>query len=138
MTTTSATRVDLGLLVLRASLAVIVLLHGIFKISAGVSWMAQPLAAFGLPSFVAYGVYVAEIVAPVLLIAGAWTRLAALVIAFDMAMAVLLVLRSRLFALNEAGGWAIELEALIFFAALALWFTGGGRYVVQRAPSRWN
>jgi putative oxidoreductase len=79
----------------------------------------------------AYGTYVAEVVAPLLLIAGAWTRIAALVIAFDMGMAVTLVLQGRVFSVNaQGGGWGIELEALIFFVAMGLGVMGGGRWAV--------
>jgi putative oxidoreductase len=133
--TRAAAAEDFGKLVLRLGLAAIVLFHGIFKLRNGVAWMAQPLAAFNLPAFLAYGTYVAELVAPLLLIVGAWTRLAALVIAFDMAMAAVLVLRPQLLAIRSAGGgWAIELEALIFCAAVAITLLGSGRYAV--APSR--
>lgn len=63
-----------------------------------------------------------------MLIVGAWTRLAALVIAFDMVMAVLLALRPQVFSIKSAGGgWAIELEALSFCAAMTLVLAGGGR-----------
>jgi len=120
---------DLGLLVLRLALGIIVLFHGVAKLRHGVAWIQHPLTAIGLPPAMAYGAYVAELVAPVLLIVGKWTRIAALVIAFDMIMAIVLVLRPRLFALNDmSGGWAIELEALILATALALCLAGGGRY----------
>ena len=55
-----------------------------------------------------------------------------------MIMAVLLVFRDRLFTLKDAGGgWIIELEALFFACALALFFTGGGKYAVS-AKSTWD
>ena len=122
---------DAGLLVLRVGLAALLLFHGVFKLTHGVAWIGGPLAAVGLPGFLAYGVYVAEVVAPVLLILGLWTRAAALVVAFDMLMAVLLVRRADVGTINEmGGGWAIELEALFLVAALALALAGGGRYAI--------
>jgi putative oxidoreductase len=115
------------------ALGVIVLFHGISKVRNGVAWMAGPLSAVGLPSFVAYGSYVGEVIAPVMLIVGLWTRPAALVIAFNMLMAVILVLRQRVMTINpQGGGWAIELEALIFFTAIAVALAGGGRYAIWR------
>ncbi|HEX7121842.1 MAG TPA: DoxX family protein [Gemmatimonadaceae bacterium] len=126
-----------GLLVLRVGLAIIVLFHGIFKLRSGVAWMAGPLGEVGLPAFLAYGVYLAEVVAPILLVIGLWARLAALVICIDMIMAVVLVLRDQVFATKEAGGgWAIELEALIFFAALTIAIAGAGRYALMRDTRR--
>lgn len=128
-----ATSPGVGLLILRLALAVVVLLHGAYKVANGIDWMSGLLAQNGLPAFLRYGVYVAEVVAPVLLIVGLWTRLAALVIAFDMVMAVLLALRDQVFAVKpQGGGWGIELEALIGLAALALFFTGGGKYSVSK------
>jgi putative oxidoreductase len=125
---------DLGLLVLRLAIAVILLFHGIAKVNNGIGWMEGPLAAVGLPAFVSYGVFVAELLAPALLILGLWTQLAALVVAFDMVMAVVLVLRDKVLAINPAGGgWAIELEALICLGAIALFLAGPGRYRLGKA-----
>jgi putative oxidoreductase len=122
---------DAGLLVLRLGLAGILLFHGIYKVMNGVAWMAGPLGNVGLPSFIAYGVYVGEILAPVLLILGLWTRVAALVIAFNMVMAIFLARSGDVAKINPmGGGWAIELEALLIVAALTLALAGGGRYSI--------
>ncbi len=127
---------DVGLFLLRLALGGILLFHGIFKLTHGVEWIKQPLGTLGLPGFLAYGTYVAEVVAPLLLMLGLWARIAALVVAFDMLMAIALVLRPRIFTINEmGGGWAIELEALILVVALALCLTGPGRYVIGRPPA---
>ena len=130
---------DLGLLVLRLALGVILLFHGVAKLLHGVAWIEQPLAGLGLPGALAYGVYLAELVAPVLLVLGMWTRIAAAAVVVDMAMAIVLVLRPRLFAINPmGGGWAIELEALILAVAVALCFAGGGRYRVGSGFGAWS
>ena len=127
---------DVGLFLLRLALGGILLFHGIFKLTHGVEWIKQPLGTLGLPGFLAYGTYVAEVVAPLLLMLGLWARIAALVVAFDMLMAIALVLRPRIFTINEmGGGWGIELEALILVVALALCLTGPGRYVIGRPPA---
>ena len=124
-----AVNVDAGLFVLRVMLAVILLFHGLFKIEHGIEWMRAPLARFHLPLAAGYGAYVAEIVAPVMLIVGAWTRLAALVVMCDMLMALVLVLGPRILVINPGGGgWGIEVEAMILLSALVLFLAGGGRY----------
>jgi len=126
-------REDLGKLLLRVALGGILLFHGIFKLTHGVAWMAQPLGHFGLPAFLAYGTYVAEVLAPVLLIVGLKARLAALVIVFDMLMAMVLVLRPRILTVNPAGGgWGVELEALLLLTALSVFLIGSGRYRVAK------
>ncbi|OGU77346.1 MAG: DoxX family protein [Ignavibacteria bacterium RBG_16_34_14] len=129
---------DFGILLIRISVSVILLFHGVYKFLNGIRWMEGPLSQVGLPFYIAYEVYIAELLAPILIIIGFRTRLAALIIVFDMFMAVFLVLREQLFAVKEAGGgWGIELEALIFFGALALFFTGGGKYSVS-TKSSWD
>ena len=125
---------DLGILILRLMLAGILLFHGIYKINHGVAWIKPLLAQFGLPGVLAYGTYVAEFAAPVLLILGFQVRLAALAIVIDMCMAIFLVLRHQIFALKQepGGGWAIELQALLLFSALALVFLDSGSYRLGR------
>ena len=126
-------REDLGKLVLRVALGGILLFHGIFKLQHGVAWIEQPLAAFGLPGFLAYGTYLAEIVAPILVVLGYRARLAALVIVFDMLMAMVLVLRPMIFTINErGGGWGVELEGFILLTALTVFLLGSGRYRLGR------
>jgi putative oxidoreductase len=133
-------RPDAGLLVLRLGLGAVLLFHGIYKVTHGVGWMTGPLSAAGLPAELAYGVYIGELLAPVLLILGLWTRFAALIIAFNMAMAIFLARRGDIGKINPmSGGWAIEIEVLLLVAALALALAGGGRYglgKVDRSGSR--
>jgi len=82
---------DSGKLLIRVAVGFLVLLHGIFKISAGVGFIAGMLAKAGLPGGIAYLVYVGEIVAPLLMIAGLYTRAAAGVVVINMLVAFGLV-----------------------------------------------
>lgn len=123
--------VDLGLLILRLALGVLLLLHGISKLMNGVGGVEHMLAEAGLPTFIAYGVYVGEVIIPLFLIAGVATRIAALIYAFNMLVAILLAHSGDILSLSETGGWAIELPALFFFGAVALIFTGGGKYALS-------
>jgi len=130
---------DMGRLILRVSVGVVILFHGVAKISHGVEWIKGPLGAAGLPGFIAYGAYIGEVLAPILLILGYRTRVAALVVGFDLLMAIFLVLRHQIFAIKEmGGGWAIELEALILLASLAIFFFGGGKYSLTRGRNAWD
>ncbi len=129
---------NFGRLLLRITIGGLLLFHGISKLHHGVSWMAGPLGAFHLPFFIAYGVYVAEVLAPVLIILGIWTRPAALVVAFDLFMAILLVAHARMFSLSPGGSWGIETEAFYFLTALALFFLGAGKLSVTGANGKWN
>lgn len=130
-------KLSLGLLIARLSVGALLLFHGVFKLSSGIDWIKGMLAGIGLPQFFGYGVYVGEIVAPLLLIIGFRTKIGAAIIAFNMLVAVLMVHSSKIGTLNQAGGWSIELDALFFFGAIALFFTGGGNYAVSK-NSKWD
>jgi putative oxidoreductase len=129
-----APRTDLGLLLLRIAVAVIVIFHGVFKLKHGVAWIGGPLGKFGLPAWLGYGTYVAEVIGPVLLLLGVLARWAALAISFDMLMAIVLTGGSRVLTINRGGGgWGVELEALIGLSALAIAIAGPGRFAASRA-----
>jgi putative oxidoreductase len=130
---------DFGKLLLRLTVGGLMLFHGIGKIQSGVEWMKQPLTAHHLPGFLAYGVYIAELLAPALILAGYRARLASLVVAFDMVMAVFLVQREQLLAIKGAGGgWGIELEAFFFLAAMAIFFIGSGKLKLSKSSGVWD
>lgn len=120
-----------GKLLLRISVAVLIMLHGISKLSRGVAGIADQLEAVGIPGFVAYGAYIGEIVAPLLMIAGFYTRAAALVVAFNMVVAILLVHSHHLFTLTANGGFEIELQYIYLLGALSVMLMGPGRYAVN-------
>ena len=129
---------DTGKLILRVALGVLILLHGIAKISSGVSGISGGLAAHGLPGALAYLVYVGEVLAPVLLIAGIYTRPAAWIVVINMLVAIWLVHTKDLVALNKQGGWALELQGMFLFAAMAVAFLGAGRFSVGGTGGRYN
>ena len=129
---------DAGKLVLRVALAAMLLFHGVAKLSGGTGFVAAMLAKAGLPAVFGYGVYIGEVVAPLLILVGLFTRPAALIVAINMIVAVLLVHMSQLFTLNETGGWALELQGMFFFAAVTVALLGAGRYSLGGTSSRWN
>ncbi len=129
---------DGGKLLLRLAVGVLILLHGIAKITGGVGGIGGMLAQHGLPTWVAYGAYIGEVVAPVLVIVGLWTRPAALLIAINMVFAVGLAHRGQLLDLTKTGGWALELQAMFFFGALAIALLGAGAFSVGGAHGRAN
>ena len=124
---------DAGKLVLRLTLGILMLFHGFAKLGDGgsLNWIAGQLSDAGLPGFIAYGVYVGEIVAPLMIIAGVYCRIGAVLIIFTMLFAVGLAHVAELFMLNQQGGYALELQAFYTFTALALALTGSGRFAVK-------
>lgn len=121
---------DFGRLLLRLSVGGLMLFHGLHKLFGGVDGIAGMLTARGIPGFVAYGVLLGEVVAPVLIILGILTRLSALGLAFTMVVAWLLVGLDKTFMLDKVGAWAIESLVYFFLAALAVAFLGAGRYAL--------
>lgn len=127
---------DLGKLLLRFAVGGLMLFHGIHKLIDGVGGIGGMLAAKGLPEFIAYGVLVGEVVAPILIIIGVLTRPAALTLAFTMIVAWLMVGMGKTWALDKTGAWAIESLVYFFIAALALAWLGAGRYALGRGEWR--
>lgn len=134
----SAISDDFGKLILRFALGLLILLHGVAKVTGGIDSIGAMLMQHGVPASLSYLVYVGEVLAPILLIVGAWTRLAALVVAANMVVAVLLAHRGELRALGSTGGWALELQAMYLFGGLAIAFLGAGRFSLGGARGRWN
>jgi putative oxidoreductase len=128
---------DAGRLLLRFAVGGLMLFHGISKIRHGVDFMLPLLEAKGLPAFIAYGTYIGEVVAPLFILAGVLTRVASLVVAATMFMAVFLALSSQVLALNQFGGWAVELNAFFFLGAIALALLGPGRFSLWQGRSWW-
>jgi len=129
---------DTGKLLLRLALGLLIILHGISKVINGLAPILGAVEKAGLPQPVEYLVYVGEVLAPLLVIVGFWTRPAALVIAINMIFAVALVHTSQLFTLSKTGGWALELQGMYFFTAVAIALLGAGRYSLGGATGRWN
>ena len=133
-----ASREDAGKLLLRVALGALLLAHGLTKLVGGPGFVLDVVAKAGLPTVLGYGVYIGEVVAPLLLIAGVWTRAAGAIVAVNMVFAVLLVHVGQLFTLSETGGWALELQGLYLAAAVAVALIGAGRYSVGGTAGRWN
>lgn len=125
---------DLGKLLLRLTLGILLVLHGIHKIqnpAGAMGFISGQLANVGLPSFIAYGAYLGELLAPILLIVGIYTRLAAVVVIGNMLFAIGLVHMHELFSLTKMGGWALELQGFFLLNAVAVVFLGSGRFAIK-------
>lgn len=129
---------DTAKLLLRLALGALMLLHGINKVTGGIDPILGAVAKAGLPPTLGYAVYAGEVLAPLLLILGAWTRAAAVVLAINMLVAVALVHVTQLTTLSPNGGWVLELQAFYLVTALAIALLGAGRYSAGGLDGRWN
>ena len=123
---------DLGKLILRLMLGILMLFHGYAKIVKGVSGIETSLIGAGWPAWVAYGVYLGEIIAPLLVIVGFYARLGGLLIVINMIFVIVLSHSHQLYDLNRSGGWALELQGFFLFTGLVVALIGAGRYGVNR------
>ncbi|ATA23112.1 GntR family transcriptional regulator [Brenneria goodwinii] len=124
---------DFGKLLLRLSFSILMLFHGWHKLHGGIGAIEGMLTSSGLPAFIAYGVFVGEIITPVLMILGIFTRPSALIFSLTMVAATYLS-TPNLFLLTKTGAWIAEPAAVFFFAGLAIAFLGSGKYSVMSNP----
>jgi putative oxidoreductase len=120
-----------GKLLLRLMLGIFMLFHGYAKITKGVSGIETALADFGLPAWVAYGVYIGEIFAPLLVIIGWYARAGGAIIVVNMIFAITLSHSKQLLDLGKSGGWALELQGFFLLTGLVILLIGPGRFAIN-------
>ena len=123
-----------GKLVLRLTLGLLMSFHGIAKVMHPVrtlDTMSGLLTAAGLPTYLAYGVFVGEVLAPILIVLGIYSRIGGLIVVVNMIFALLLAHSAQLLSLTKTGGWALELQGFYLLTGLALFFLGSGRIAIK-------
>lgn len=123
----------LGKLTLRLTVGVLILLHGVHKIfnPGSLDYISTLLANVNLPQVLAYGVYLGEVIAPLMIILGIFSRIGGLLVFGNTVFAIGLAHRSELFALTDHGGYALELQAFFLLTGLAVFFLGSGRFAIK-------
>ncbi|HEU0013139.1 MAG TPA: DoxX family protein [Longimicrobium sp.] len=127
---------DLGLLVLRVVLGIVMFMHGYQKVfEMGVGGVEQFFGSLGLPvpGISALLVSYLELVGGALLVLGVATRLLGLAFAFELLVALFTAHLSKGFY-SQDGGY--ELVLMLAAAALALALTGPGAWSVDAAVGR--
>jgi putative oxidoreductase len=125
----SSLNADTGKLIVRLSVGGLMLFHGVAKIMhpASLDFIGGMLSANSLPGFLAYGVYIGEVLAPLMVIAGYQSRVGGLLMAINMLVALFLAHSGDIFSLSQHGGWAIELQMFYLLSSVAVVFLGSGR-----------
>mgnify|MGYP001604028377 FL=1 len=123
----------MGKLVLRLTVAILMLFHGVAKIThpGSLEFIGNSLSAIGMSSAVAYGVYVGEVIAPLMVLIGFHSRLGGLLIVVNMIFAIMLAHSGDIFSLSKHGGWALELQGFYLFGGLAIALLGSGKYAIK-------
>ncbi|AXB57537.1 DoxX family protein [Flavobacterium fluviale] len=122
---------DLGLLLLRISVGGLMLFHGVAKLIHGISFLVENMGAFG------YAVYIGEVLAPIAILIGFRTRIAAVLLAITCVVAIATAHAQDIFSISEHGGYANELLMLYLLGSVALFFTGAGKYAVSKT-NNWD
>lgn len=124
---------NIGKLIVRMMVGVLMLLHGLHKIlnPGSLDSIRNMLASISLPSLLAYGVYLGEVVGALMVILGIYSRIGGLLIAGNMLFALALAHRAQIFTLTNMGGWALELQGFFLLSGLAIIFLGSGRLALK-------
>jgi len=122
---------NIGKLILRLMVGGLLLFHGLHKLQHGIGPVKSMVVGHGLPEVLAYGVYVGEVLAPILLILGVYSRGWAGVIVVNMLMAAWLTNFRGLLSLGAYGAWGMETVMFYLLSALAIILLGSGKYAVR-------
>lgn len=125
---------DVGRLILRVTVGGLMLFHGVAKIlhPASLDFISGMLTANSFPAFLAYGVYIGEVLAPIMVIVGYQARLGGLLIVINMLFAIFLAHTGDLFSLTEHGGSAVELQLFYLLTAASVMFLGSGKFAFKQ------
>jgi putative oxidoreductase len=117
----------LALLVMRLALGAIMVVHGYHKVFGGLHHHVELVSGLGLPGWLAYLSALAEFVGGLMVLAGFFTRLAALAICIDLSVAIWKVHLHNGLTGNGGSEFPLALAALAF----GLIFLGAGRFAID-------
>ena len=119
---------DIARLLLRVTVSALLLVHGA-EFLRGDRKIFVIFKNNGLPEWFAYSAVIGEVIAPVCAILGVYTRVAALLMAFFMFVAVALFHRGHLFMLSPTrDSYYLETQTFFFVMALAVALLGAGPF----------
>jgi putative oxidoreductase len=119
---------EIGALILRVTLGVLFLIHGIVKFQGGIENIVGWFDSIGLPGFMAYGVALIEIIGGIALIIGLATKFISALFALLMIGATLKVkLSVGLLGNGQMAGYELDLA----FLAIALYLVINGSKVLS-------
>jgi putative oxidoreductase len=119
---------EIGALILRVTLGVLFLIHGIVKFQGGIENIVGWFDSIGLPGFMAYGVALIEIIGGIALIIGLATKFISALFALLMIGATLKVkLSVGLLGNGQMAGYELDLA----FLAIALYLVINGSKILS-------
>jgi putative oxidoreductase len=123
---------DYGVLLLRVSLGVMWIAHALLKLFVfSLPGTAQFFESIGIPGWLAYPVFAAELAGGLALVLGMYARQVALALVPVMAVAASVHLHNGWVHTSAGGGW--EYPVFLMVASIALWLLGDGALSVRRS-----
>jgi putative oxidoreductase len=123
-----------GVTLLRVSLGIMWIAHALLKhFVFTLPGTAQFFTSVGLPGFLAYPVFVAELLGGVALVLGVYARQVSLALVPIMVVAAWVHFPNGWLHTNKDGGW--EYPVFLTAASVALWLMGDGALSLRR--SKW-
>lgn len=122
---------DLGKLLLRVAVAIIMIFYGIFRFKNNLGIFHEVIISMGLPSFFEYTTYLRDFFVPIMLLTGIRVRLASLFVIVTMSFAVFKHNYSEPIVLNDVNLISIDLQVFYIVAAMAILFLGAGKYAIK-------
>ena len=130
---------DIGKLILRASISILMLMHGYNKLFFGIAKVKSIFANSILPDFLSYGVYIGEILAPLMILVGYKSRVAGIIMSLHIIIILYLIQTASLLAIKaKGGGFVYELEYLFLFGAITVSLLGSGKPSISGGKGRWD
>lgn len=123
----------MGKLLLRLTVAGLMLFHGIAKVinPGSLNFIGNQLSSMGMPAVLSYGVYIGEIIAPLMILIGFRSRIGGLIIVANMIVAIVLAHSGDIFSLSKHGAYGLELQAFYLLGGLTIALLGSGKYAMK-------
>ena len=108
-------------------------MHGFAKILHGIDGVKGILAKAGLSEIMAYGSYVGEVIAPIMIILGIFSRIGALLV-IGTSLTIMYAYHGlrNLLELTNVGGFKAEILYLYIALSLCIIFNGSGKYAIRK------
>ena len=127
----SSSSTQIGITVLRVSLGIMWTAHALLKLFVfSLPGTVQYFVSIGIPGFLAYPVFAAELLGGIALLLGVYARQVALALVPVMAVAAWVHLPNGWVHTSVGGGW--EYPVFLIAESMALWLIGDGAAAIKR------
>lgn len=132
MTSITNRNTDLGIALLRVGLGTMWIAHALLKLFVfTLPGTAQYFVSIGFPGWVAYPLFIAELLGGVAILLGLYARQVALALSPVMAVVIAVHAGNGWVHTANGGGW--EYPAFLLLVSLALWLSGDGALSLRRS-----